>query len=122
MSNFRNELKLKHFAAFNAGSGMARLAFFSDLCALGAGRFTAFGTHYHHVGRLDGSFLLDNATLLALGRGLLVALDEAHTFHNQAVFGGVDLQHPAAFAPLVAGEDQYGIIFSDVHGKSRRYQ
>src|SRR5690348_10316672 len=61
--------------------------------------------NHHHVGNVDGRFLLHDPALDVLRRiGTRVALDDTDVLHDHGVLREVDEEHPAAFSGVLAGQ------------------
>src|ERR1700742_822766 len=71
------------------------------------------GVDMRQIGKMDGRFLADDATLLALGRALM-ALDHIDAADQGAIFLGKKLDHFALLALVAAGDDDDLVAFADL--------
>ena len=79
-----------------------------------AGGLAALGAHEHHVAGVDGGFLVDDPTGLHGVARLLMLGDHVHAFHHNLAGLGVGSGDLALLALVLAGDDDYGIVFLDV--------
>jgi hypothetical protein len=67
----------------------------------------------HQLAQGDGGFLLDDAGGLLLTAGLLMLLDHVHALDKRRALAGLDGEHPAAGALVLAGDHQHLIVAFD---------
>ena len=74
-----------------------------------AGAFIKFCSE-HHVGEMNGSLALDNCSFRVLLVAFGVFLDHFHTFHNNPLFAGKDLDDFSALASFRTGNHDHFIV------------
>jgi hypothetical protein len=77
----------------------------------------AFGANDHHVGNVQGGFLVHDASLRVFLCRPRMPFDEIDAFHDDATRSGVNLEYLPLFPLEIAGYNGYMIILDYLHSR-----